>query len=506
MSRQPDFDPRSFAIECRRNRLDPISPVGLGRFGPRGKWHAGMRQLEKVIIGWWVAEPALFEEPLLLAREWLDAPEEEGRPWGDAALVNEAAHRLAGALAHWMVRDDRSALWEEAAGAQSRALASTGGAAADELVPALYLCWAMADMPHEGGANLPDVTSERSRAILACLNARGDRAVLGAALCHSAPALLTGQPGLDLMTLFALVFGKGTPERIEPDQCALPAYVLEPRLPLPPALRTRGWSDEQSALVAVPAPSFARIDALMPLLGLTRDPDAVAQDDLPALASWTRHPGLSLEADWHAADEVPPYLEIRGAGAGRLAALLADIGTGRVAPDPQDALTELLTVPRRAEPANSEMADARWEILCATLADRRSLEQMGGRALVSAGLADSDWRVRMAALWAVGHGRVPGLAAKAEAAALPKSAYSGLSQDDRRVLLAMRDLAAARSAGRADSAKPSANAGFLAKIAALLDALPNEPADRAELLLAALLRRPGIDRSLVPPAWKGWLN
>src|SRR5690606_6710317 len=108
-------------------------------------------------------EPALFEEPLLLAREWLDAPEEEGQPWGDAALVNEAGHRFARALAHWMVRDDRSALWEEAAEAQLRALASTGGVAADELVPALSLCRAMADMPHEGGADLPHVTSEFSQ-------------------------------------------------------------------------------------------------------------------------------------------------------------------------------------------------------------------------------------------------------------------------------------------------------------------------------------------------------
>ena len=106
-----------------------------------------------------------------------------------------------------------------------------------------------------------------------------------------------------------------------------------------------------------------------------------------------------------------------------------------MAADPESALAELLTVPPRKAPVSESAAHARWEVLCATIARDDALDQMGGRALVRAGLADSDWRVRMAALWAVGHFRLAGVAREAEGAALPESGFRGLSQDDRRILL-----------------------------------------------------------------------
>jgi hypothetical protein len=69
----------------------------------------------------------------------------------------------------------------------------------------------------------------------------------------------------------------------------------------------------------------------------------------------------------------------------------------------------------------------------------------------------------------------------------------------------MRDLAAARSAGRPDTGRKGANAGFVSRIAALLDELPAQPDDRSEMLLAALLRRGNPGMPGVPSAWKQWM-
>jgi hypothetical protein len=185
--------------------------------------------------------------------------------------------------------------------------------------------------------------------------------------------------------------------------------------------------------------------------------------------------------------------------------LLVGACGGTVAPDPEESLTELLAVPRRAVPASAAAAEARWEMLCVAVAGEGVFDDLSGRALVSAGLADSDWRVRMVALWAVGHHRRSGLAAKAAGAALPRLGYEGLSQDDRRVLLALRDLAAARSAGRPDLVKPGADAGFVTRVASLIDAVPARAGSRAEALVKALPRRRVSDGDAqVPSAWKAW--
>ena len=221
----------------------------------------------------------------------------------------------------------------------------------------------------------------------------------------------------------------------------------------------------------------------------------------------TRHPDLSLEVDWHAPEQSADYAEIRGREAPRLAVELATACGGTLAPDPEDALTDLLTVPPRARPANAASAEARWETLAAVVASEGVLDDLAARALVSAGLADSDWRVRMVALWAVGHHRMAGLAAKAEAAALPDVSYKGLPQDDRRVLLALRDVAAGRSAGRPDPVKAGADPAFVRRVAALVDTVPLWAGSRDEALVRVLLRRPAPqDGPRVPPAWKHWMS
>jgi hypothetical protein len=506
MSRRSQFDPPLYAGDIRRNPRRPLSDADLAHFGVRGCWQAGTSQLQKVIIGWWVGEGRVFDEVLRQALHLLDAPEGKGRPWGEPAVLYEASHRHARALGHWMAGRNRAALWHDAADTYARAVAEVAGVSFDELVPAAILCRAMAGMQPLTNPSLPEPHGDFAAAIARVVVAAGDAAAFGRVLVAEHRTLLVGQPGLALTTLFALAFQAACAPDRAIEQAVLTAYVVDATLALPPALVERGWSDRREAIVASEGIRFEWLGPLLGLVGLARDPDAVPQGDPPEFASWTRSPGPSLEVDWHARSGEPARLEIRGAGSGRLASLIAETLGGKVAGDPETALAELLTVPPRAAPASAPAAQARWEILCATVRDEHALDEIGGRALVRAGLADSDWRVRMSALWAVGHFRLRGAAREAEAAALPKSGFPGLSQDDRRVLLAMRDLAAARSAGRPDTAKKGANAGFVNRIAGLLDRLPERPGDRAERLLAALLRRGAEgDQSRIPSAWKQWL-
>jgi len=241
--------------------------------------------------------------------------------------------------------------------------------------------------------------------------------------------------------------------------------------------------------------------------GLTQDRDAVAQSDPPAFASWTRHPDLGLEVDWHADAAGVPHVEIRGHGAPRLAYALQAACGGRIAQDPEAALTELLTVPPRVVPANPSAAQLRWESFCVAITSEGLVDDMAARALISASLADSDWRVRMAAVWAVGHHRMPGLAKKAQAATLPELDFAGLSRDDRRVLLCLRDLATARSAGGQGPLKKGADAAFVDQVRALMDDLPGSSDTRAGALLCAILRQPAPKGGArAPSAWRRWMG
>ncbi|RKF14879.1 hypothetical protein D6850_08385 [Roseovarius spongiae] len=498
------FDPVAVAAACRRDRLLPLAQEDLPRFGERGYWRAGAQQLMKVVAGWWVGEAALFADALQLAVAWLDAPESRGHPWGDNAQAHAARHLHARALAHLMSGRNRPPLWEAAASAHDRALEAAGPARVAMLASGAAVCGLMAGRP-PGGLPTPAPEDEDGTVIADILARDGDPARIGRQLYARRHALFSERPGLTLTTLFAALFlHRGG---VEPLTTALSAgYVVCPELTLPPAMIASGWEDRAEAILTLERQDFARVDRLLGLLGLTRDGETATHDAPPGFASWTRQPDHSLEVDWRAAEDAPPHLEIRGPAAGRLARFFAQGIGGAVRPGPEQALADLLTVPRRATVANPSAAQARWEMLCAAVAGEGVFGDPAGRALVTAGLADSDWRVRMVALWAVGHHRVQGLAARAEAAALPKPGFRGLSQDDRRVLLALRDLAASRSAGRDDIARPGANAGFVARIAALIDAVPDTAQSRADALIRALLRKPlAPGQTPAPSAWKRWM-
>jgi len=140
-------------------------------------------------------------------------------------------------------------------------------------------------------------------------------------------------------------------------------------------------------------------------------------------------------------------------------------------------------------------------------------DPVAATALVAAGLADTDWRVRMAAVWGVGRLRIAALADRARAAALPALDDPGINGDDRHTLLALRDAAALRATGAMpetptnDGAGPGGarRAAFVARIGALLDLLPLPPADRSAALIAALARLP-LSRGSLPRAWGRWLE
>jgi hypothetical protein len=265
-------------------------------------------------------------------------------------------------------------------------------------------------------------------------------------------------------------------------------------------------------IVLPPSVSWREVERAVLALGVVRDADAIPQPEPPDFASWTSQPGLELEVDWHAPPKQPRWLEVRSDEASQAATLAEALGA-RLAPDASDALAELLTVPPSAAAAGGN-SGARWEILTTLVRSPAEVDRKTAEPLVAAGLRDPDWRVRMTAVWGVGALRLDRLADAAGSAPLPDPGYEGLNAEDRRTLLALRDAARDRAAGRSpaaadrDGAGPggSRRAAFVARIAALFDRLAPPPRDRHEALLMALLGMPGVERTHIPRAWRKWLS
>ena len=113
----------------------------------------------------------------------------------------------------------------------------------------------------------------------------------------------------------------------------------------------------------------------------------------------------------------------------------------------------------------------------------------------------------MTAVWIVGHHKAPDLARETEAARMPEMSNSGLRQQDRRLLLAMRALAAARSAGQRFDATAASAPAFLNRLSDLLDTLPSAGNDDAAGLLTALLQRaPAGPQEEHPRRWRDWTS
>lgn len=495
-----EFDPRAFAGLVRSGRLSAPTREERPRYGARGAWRAGTEALRLAFSCWWVGERTQGDRLLVLAWEWLQAPEDEGRPWGDPPAYHEARHRQARALAAWAAGEDDTRLWAEAADAIDAWLAVHAGSPSDDRLLDAGLCRWMSGANPVG----PWPPSSAGDLLRALADGEVAASAFGEYLRSDAARHVAEIPDLTAATLHAAAFGRSA--QLEGMMlCFLTVYALVPALPLPPALTEAGWKDTAQANAVVPVAAFALIDRLMPLFGLARDPDAIAQTSSPpAFASWTRHPDFGLELDWHAPHMQTPWVEIRGEGAGRLAAFLAEAAAGRIAPSPDEALADLLTVAPGA-PASTGNGELRWTMLAALLANPGAAQRNLAASLIAAGLRDPDWRVRMAALWGVGALRLTELAGETQKVKLPPVEFAGLGAEDRHTLLALRELAQLRAEKKPiASGRTDRKAAFLTEIDALFDAFASRPRSRSEALLMALLRRSELTGDLVPRAWKSW--
>jgi hypothetical protein len=128
-------------------------------------------------------------------------------------------------------------------------------------------------------------------------------------------------------------------------------------------------------------------------------------------------------------------------------------------------------------------------------------------------LGEEDWRDRIAALVMVGRLGLAELAPLAQEVEIPPASV-GLREDDRRVLLALRDMAAARAQGRPfhrpvhpDPRIAAARAALLADLEAVLDGTTLPGPDSPAYVLRAILDPDAVrGSSSVAPEWWPWLG
>jgi hypothetical protein len=132
-----------------------------------------------------------------------------------------------------------------------------------------------------------------------------------------------------------------------------------------------------------------------------------------------------------------------------------------------------------------------WTAALALIAEGAATPE--AEALVSHVLEDEDWRPRMTAVLAVGRLRLSALADRARSAEVPPLG-NGIEDDDRRALLALREVAAARAEGREldrphhpDPGVEAQRAAFVAEIEAAVAGTNLPERDSAAAVLRTLL-------------------
>lgn len=477
-------------------------------------WLAGER---------WRAAPALAE-----AARRLEAAEAADEAIPDHPLLHAAGRRRALGLARWLTDDgdataaDRSALMSSRA--YLEALRNDGAALADFVEAVLgdaLLDALLAGRPREGLAAFGRIAREaraagrlRASALLAL--------ELCEELAHAGwrPALLAAaEKGLARLGDGAFIASEGptTAARwlrlvfhdsgvIRDAEAALvKLYDLDESL-IPPWLA--GDAETASRHILLPAGTGAEtIEAAAIPLGYRREAGAGraragGAREAGAPVSWSRPQADEGELDLET-DEGGVVLALRGLLApihGR--ALAAALG-GLIAGAPLD-LTSV------ARLASGRLAGAgglsRWQTLqeLSRRADRAEPRLLA--ALVEAGLADADWRVRMTAALAVGRLRIAALAAACRAAQPPLPAEKLVPQEERRCLLVLRDAAALLAEGR--SAEPEGSAArreAFAEARAILAGEAGGPWTRMRALAAVLLGDAPPEGASIPPEWRRWM-
>lgn len=223
-------------------------------------------------------------------------------------------------------------------------------------------------------------------------------------------------------------------------------------------------TDAPDQLVAIGQAAFVAVAAAIESQGLIRDPDrGTVETDAagkPSLASWSGADGDLREVDYHHDTEAGiAWLAVRGDGAEHLAKALAVAFGGRPAGTVEEMLAALMVpsaATRRLEKV--ERDGGRWQMLQAAIETYSPANALLVRSMIRAGLLDADWRVRMTAMLAIGRLRLTDLAPQAMAVKVPEAGKAGVSQADRRILLALRHASHDFACGLLPSAGPGDSA------------------------------------------------
>jgi hypothetical protein len=271
-----------------------------------------------------------------------------------------------------------------------------------------------------------------------------------------------------------------------------------------------------------PQASLGLVHDVLSSMQWRRDPDRTdARTQTPgelSLASWSRSEGDDDgEVDYHYDEHAGArWLEVRGEQAAKRAAEISAMLGGTYKGTAEDMLVDLMTPPRRG--ASSGLGSTgllRWRSLRAALARAGPVNMALVVPMIRAGLRDPDWRVRMTAMLAVGRLRRAVLAEEAMAAKVPAAGTSGLSSEDHRVLLALRQAAHDRAKGLTPSTGPgegmpegiaSMRRVYQQRLHALLGGAAADEEDTAAVLVRALMNAGHVRLQRYPARWQRWLD
>ena len=289
-------------------------------------------------------------------------------------------------------------------------------------------------------------------------------------------------------------------------------------------------------LLLHPESNFAEITTALEELGWRRDPDrtnvATAIPGEPSFASWSRGYGDDGEVDYDFDPETGRrLLTLRGEDAEdrreAIAERLEILATGEELADLAEALAPLVAAMAAGAgaPADEQLqrsiarigeGEARWQLLRRTFRLGGEIPRALLALLIGAALADSDWRVRMAAMIGAGRFLLRELADAVAATVVPAAEPGALASDDRRILLAARATVAEMLSGSPPKLEPSdeiaaARAAFRRRLAGLIRGEALEDAgqgaiDRARLLVTGLIAPEQLPaRGSFPDQWHAWL-
>ena len=509
-----DFDPLAVAAQCRAGLyLTLDDAVDLDAAG-RGR--AAAVALNAIVAGWIVGEAATMAPRLEKAARWLVQSDAQLGDTDPEGAFGVQRRRRALGTAQWLRGEDARPAFAGAARAGVLHLATATQIAPWE--PADHLCdlllagdAADARAAFEALTLAPDSRAGPLTLALATDGPADDPTIATALAGALSTALDEGDPvraAIWCHLAFAAAAGVANPEG-----ALLMAWAYLPHLPVPPALAARGWTDGDAPMVVAlpPGTPFVNVERLASFAGLARDTDAVPQEMTPpVLASWTGPHPAAREIDWHNVDGAR-WLDVRGEATGSFAGALAACLGGRIATDPATSLAGMLEVPR-GDANLSDSGTLRWTALRAAIAAAIPETAVLVSSLIEAGLADPDWRVRMTAILGTGRLRLARLADAAMAAAVPPAGADGLEQEDRRMLLALRQAAADRARGAApwgqsdDPEVAAKRRAHQTRLHARLETLPVSPEDRTDALLLALLGGPAALGDNALGCWRPWLE